>query len=78
MDQHYTNALNAQSPFTLFLILILLILGTEQDVERYFDNARTFILETKRSLESIRGGFENMHANMLTFHAQLMELQNKK
>ncbi|SHF28798.1 hypothetical protein SAMN02745133_02259 [Desulforamulus putei DSM 12395] len=78
MDQNHFRALDSQSPFTLFLILILLILGTEQEVERYFDNAKTFILETKRSLESIRGGFENMHANMLSFHSHLMELQQKK
>ncbi|MEW6695776.1 MAG: hypothetical protein ACOY35_10495 [Bacillota bacterium] len=78
MQPYDNRELDAQSPFTLFLILILLILGTEQEAERYFENARTFVLETKRSLESIRGGFENMQANMQSFHAHLLELQQKK
>ncbi|MCL5779941.1 MAG: hypothetical protein M1119_03185 [Firmicutes bacterium] len=78
MNQNLLRTLDGQSPFTLFLILILLILGTEQEVERYLENAKNFVLETKRSLESIRGGFENMQANMLSFHTHLMELQQKK
>lgn len=77
MDQFPLRGMDGQSPFTLFLILILLILGTEDELEGYFAHARTFVLETKRSLESIRGGFENMHTNMLSFHTELMKLQNK-
>lgn len=77
MDQYDLRGLSANSPFTLFLIFILLVLGTEQELETYFDNAKTFVLETKRSMEAIRGGFENLHTNMQSFHAQLLDIQKK-
>lgn len=77
MDQYDLRGLNANSPFTLFLILILLVLGTDSELENYFDNAKTFILETKHSMEAIRGGFENLHTNMQSFHAQLLDMQQK-
>lgn len=74
MNQDQTRFLDAQSPYTLFLILILLILGTEKDLENYLENARSFILETKRSIESFRVGYETMQANLMSFQAQLMNL----
>lgn len=74
MDQDQDRFLDAQSPYTLFLILILLILGTEKDLENYLENARNFILETKRSIESFRVGYETMETNLKSFHAQLMNL----
>ncbi|GAB6182145.1 hypothetical protein JCM14036_34640 [Desulfotomaculum defluvii] len=75
MDQNQDRFLDAQSPYTLFLILILLILGTEKDLESHLDNARNLILETKRSIENIRGGYQTMHTSLMSFHTQLMNLQ---
>ena len=77
MDQ-FDRFLDPQSPFTLFLILVLLILGTEKELESYLENARNFIQETRRSLENIRGGFQNMHTNMSAFQANLLELSKKQ
>ena len=76
-NQYDLRFLDPNSPFTLFLIFILLILGTESELESYFDNAKNFVLETKRSMKAIRGGFENLHTNMHTFHAQLLDIQKK-
>lgn len=77
MDQ-FDRFLDPKSPFTLFLILVLLILGTEKELESYLENARNFIQETRRSLENIRGGFQNMHTNMASFQANLLELSKKQ
>jgi len=77
MEENQSLYLDRQSPFTLFLILILLILSTEKDVENYLENARNFILETKRSAESIRTGLENFHTNMAAFHTKLLDMHKK-
>lgn len=77
MNENQYRDLDGSSPFTLFLILILLILGTDKQIEPHLENAKNFLLETKRSLESVRVGFENMHSNMMAFHTQLRELQKK-
>ncbi|WP_041274492.1 hypothetical protein [Desulforamulus reducens] len=74
MDQEQSRFLDPQSPYTLFLILILLILSSEKDLESHLEQARTFILETKRSLESIRGGFDIMQANLMSFRTHLMSI----
>ncbi|MDO7786430.1 hypothetical protein [Desulforamulus aquiferis] len=69
--------LSGQNPYVLFLILILLIMGTEKELESYFESARDFILGTKRSVENIRAGIEGMQTNMLSFGTQLLDLQKK-
>ncbi|AEG61245.1 hypothetical protein Desru_3034 [Desulforamulus ruminis DSM 2154] len=78
MEKIQLNFLNPQSPFTLFLILVLLVLGTEKELESYLENAKNFVLETRRSMESIRGGVQNMHANMTAFQTHLLQLNEKK
>nr|WP_315990230.1 hypothetical protein [Desulforamulus aquiferis] len=55
--------------------MILLIMGTEKELESYFESARDFILGTKRSVENIRAGIEGMQTNMLSFGTQLLDLQ---
>ncbi|AEF94912.1 hypothetical protein Desca_2073 [Desulfotomaculum nigrificans CO-1-SRB] len=77
MDEYQARFLDGQSPFTLFLILILLILGTERDVETYLENAKNFVLETRRAMENVRNGYEGMQANIQSFHAKLLDLQKK-
>lgn len=77
MDQMDLYFLKGQNPYILFLILLLLILGTEKELEAYFDSARNFILGTKNSVENIRAGIEGMQTNMLSFQTQLLELHKK-
>lgn len=75
MDQYSVMGLNPKSPYTLFLILILLSLSWEEETEEHLENIRMLALNTKNSLESIRTGFESFHTSVKAFHAHLMNMR---
>ena len=77
MDQYSAMGLNPKSPYTLFLILVLLSLSWEEDTEEHLENIRLLAVNTKNSLENIRTGFESFHTNVETFHAQLMNMRKR-
>lgn len=74
MNDAEARFLDRNSPYTLFLILILLILGSDKKLETYFESARNFVLGTKHSIESIRVGLEGMQTHLVSFQAQLLDL----
>ena len=69
-----TRNLDPQSPFTLFLILVLLVLGQKHDLEEVLTRARAFLLGTKHSIAGIRSGLHAMNTSMEAFHANFVEL----
>lgn len=75
MDQYSTKGLNPRSPYTLFLIFILLTLGWEEEVEEQLDEIRLLVLNTKNSLESARVNAENFHASMKSLQARLNNIE---
>ncbi len=74
---YQTKNLDPHSPYTLFLILVLLLLGQSKSVEEVLAKARAFLLETKRSIAGVRGGLQAMNTSIETFHANFVELHNK-
>lgn len=77
MDQYSAMGLNPRSPYTLFLILVLLSLSWEEETEEHLDNIRMLVLNTKNSLESMRTGFESFHTNVESFHACLANMRKR-
>lgn len=69
--------LDPNSPFTLFLILVLLLLAQNHNLEEIIDRTRSFVLETKRSIEGIRSGLHAMNTSMETFQANLLDMHKK-
>ncbi|SFR13348.1 hypothetical protein [Desulfoscipio geothermicus] len=61
---------NNTNPFTLFLILILLILSTDKQADIKLGFVRGLIDQTARSLSTIREGIEAMNTGFE--HARVM------
>ncbi|SHK05917.1 hypothetical protein [Desulforamulus aeronauticus] len=72
-----TKNLDPHSPYTLFLILVLLVLAQNKNVEEVLTKIRAFLLETKRSIAGVRGGLQAMNTSIETFHANFAELHDK-
>jgi len=51
------------SPFSLFLILILLVLSTDKQVDVKLGYVRGLLDQTSRSLKTMREGIEAMHVS---------------
>ncbi len=51
------------NPFTLFLILILLVLSTDKQVDTKLSMVRELLDQTSRSLGSLREGIEAMQTS---------------
>lgn len=69
--------LDPNSPFTLFLILVLLVLGQSRNLEDAIERTHAYVLATKRSIEGIRGGLHAMNTSMETFQANFLDLHKK-
>ncbi len=52
------------NPYTLFLILILLVLSTDKQADAKIMFLKEFTEQTSRSLSSVREGVETMQAVM--------------
>lgn len=56
------SSLQPDNPFTLFLILVLLILSTNPKVEEHLAFLMSFIERTQLSVRSFKEGTESFHS----------------
>jgi len=59
--------LNPQSPYTLFLVLVLLLLGSTggNHVDRHLDYMLNSLQAAKDSIAAVRQGFRTFHATLV-------------
>lgn len=55
-----------RNPFTMFLILVLLVLSTDREADVKLGYVRGLLDQTSRSLKSMREGVEAMQASFET------------
>ncbi|MGB9802902.1 hypothetical protein [Desulfofundulus sp.] len=58
------QTLQPNSPFTLFLILILLLLSTRPNVEQQLAHLSSLLQATRQSVQIFRSGMETFHAGL--------------
>ncbi|WP_027717156.1 hypothetical protein [Desulfovirgula thermocuniculi] len=56
------GGLSPNNPFTLFLILILLVLSTKPEAEQHLTQLAAFIQATQHSVQVFRSGLETFYA----------------
>jgi len=64
------------NPFTLFLILILLVLSTDKHADEKLLFLKNFTDQTSHSLTAVRQGVETMHASFEQAHAMFTGASN--
>ncbi len=65
------QALQPNNPFTLFLILILLILSTRPNVEQQLAQLTSLLHATQQSVQIFRSGMETFHASLVNPSSQV-------
>ncbi len=68
---------NNANPFSLFLILILLVLSTDKQAEIKLEFVRGLIDQTSRSLGSLREGITAMNSSFEHASAMFINSNNK-
>lgn len=68
---------NNTNPFSLFLILILLILSTDNQADAKLGFVRGLIDQTSRSLSALREGITAMNSSFEQASALFMNVKNK-
>lgn len=59
---------NPTNPFTLFLVLVLLILGSPNEgthLDRHLDYMVNSLQGVRNSIQTVRQGFQTFHATMM-------------
>ncbi|WP_027356169.1 hypothetical protein [Desulfofundulus thermocisternus] len=59
------QVLQPNNPFTLFLILILLILSTRPNAEQKLAQLVSLLTATQQSVQIFRSGIETFHAHLV-------------
>ncbi|HUW63821.1 MAG TPA: hypothetical protein VMW83_03845 [Spirochaetia bacterium] len=60
--------LDSQNPFTLFLILVLLVLGSPNGgthIDRHLDYMVNSLQAARNSIQTVRQGFQTFHATLI-------------
>lgn len=65
------------NPYSLFLILILLILSTDKNADAKLASLKDFMEKTSQSLHAVREGVETMHVGLQQAHAMFAGSSNK-
>ncbi len=68
---------NNKNPFSLFLILVLLILSTDNQADVKLGFVRGLIDQTSRSLSALREGITAMNSSFEQASALFMNANNK-
>ncbi|GBF32648.1 hypothetical protein DCCM_0844 [Desulfocucumis palustris] len=63
------------NPYSLFLILILLILGMDPDCDRKLGTAKDFVEKVSTTLNNLKTGAKSLHTDMESIHFLLMNMQ---
>lgn len=66
------------NPYTLFLILILLILGMDPDCDKKLGNLRTLIDKAATTLSNLKTGVNAINTDMEEMHLLMMNLHNPR
>lgn len=64
------------NPYILFLILILLILGTDPDCDRKLGTFKTLIEKAATTLSNIKIGAHSLHSDIEEMHVMMLGLKN--
>lgn len=64
------------NPYTLFLILILLILGMDPDCDRKLGAVKTVIEKAATTLTNLKLGAQSLHTDVEEIHLMMMGLNN--
>ncbi len=63
------------NPYSLFLILVLLVLGMDPDCDRKLGTAKDFAEKVSTTLSNLKTGAKSLQTDMESIHFMLMNMQ---